>query len=74
MELNSDHNPLTFLKKKKELRGKIAHWVAILEGFDFEIKYIPGKNNTKADALSRNKNDNTEQPTDLLEEKIYSIS
>ena len=46
--LNSDHNPLTFLQKKGEIRGKVARWVAILEGFDYDVQYIPGKSNQKS--------------------------
>ena len=72
--LNSDHNPLTFFQKKGEVRGKVARWVAILEAFDYEVKYISGKCNVKADALSRNSRAELTQPPDLLEEKIYTVS
>ena len=37
----------------QESRGMFARWAVYLSSFDFEIKHIPGKTNTAADALSR---------------------
>ena len=71
----SDHNPLVYLKTKKNPRGVFARWIAELEGFDFTVKYVRGKCNEKADALSRNeKSSLNEMPADRVDEKIYSIA
>ena len=49
----TDNNPLTYVMKKKQLDAIAQRWVTALADFDFEIKYKPGRINTKADALSR---------------------
>ena len=73
--LNTDHNPLVYLRLQKDPRGKFARWIIELEEFNYTIKYIPGIKNTKADTLSRNKAAKpTTQPLLDLEEKIYSVS
>ena len=71
--LNSDHNPLVYLRNQKDPRGKFARWIMELEEYDYEIKYIAGKKNVKADALSRNRDANADQPESAFEDKIYAV-
>ena len=54
--VRTDHQPLVWLFKLKEPRGKIARWIEILSHYDFAIQYRPGKNHTHCDALSRCEN------------------
>ena len=71
----SDHNPLVYLKTKKNPKGIIARWISELEGYNFSVKHVPGKSNVKADALSRNENSSfNELPEDRVDEMIYEIS
>ena len=72
--LNTDHNPLVYLRRQKDPRGKFARWISELEEFDYTIKHIPGIKNIKADTLSRNKAAKLSQPLSNFEEKIYSVS
>ena len=39
--LNSDHNPLVYLRNQKDPRGKFGCWITELEEFDYMVKYIP---------------------------------
>jgi RNase H-like domain found in reverse transcriptase/Reverse transcriptase (RNA-dependent DNA polymerase)/Integrase zinc binding domain/Chromo (CHRromatin Organisation MOdifier) domain/gag-polyprotein putative aspartyl protease len=49
----TDHKGLQWLNSKAELTGRQARWVELLADVEYEVSYIPGKQNAVADALSR---------------------
>jgi hypothetical protein len=51
--LMTDHCGLRHLFDQLKLNARQARWMALLSGFDFEIKHIKGKENRVVDALSR---------------------
>ena len=50
---HTDHQPLKYIRKQKDPRGNIECWIMELENCDYTVEYIPGKDNTEADYLSR---------------------
>lgn len=53
--LYTDHKPLEWLKSQKDPGSRLGRWAIKLQEYDFEIKYVKGKENYVADWLSRNK-------------------
>ena len=51
--IRTDHAPLVWLRNFKEPEGMIARWISIIETFDYELRYRPGRQHQNADALSR---------------------
>jgi len=51
--LMSDHIRLRYLFDQSNLNVRQARWLATISEFDFEIRYIKGKENMVVDALSR---------------------
>ena len=51
--LMSDHSGLRYLFEQPNLNSMQARWLAMVSEFDFEIRYIKGKENMVIDALSR---------------------
>ena len=51
--IRTDRAPLIWLRNFKEPEGLIARWISIIETFDYEIHYRPGRHHQNADSLSR---------------------
>lgn len=49
----TDHSAINGLIKSQEPTGILARWIAILNEYEFEVKYRPGRVNESADFLSR---------------------
>lgn len=53
VKIFTDHQPLTYVLSNKNNNSKMKRWKAILEEYNYEMFYKPGKINVVADALSR---------------------
>ena len=51
--VHSDHDSLKWLMSVKRPSGRLSRWSLLLQQYDFDIIYRPGKQNGNADALSR---------------------
>ena len=51
--LQTDHQPLTYINKTKYQNDCIMRWALALQGYDYTVQDIPGKDNVAADYLSR---------------------
>ena len=67
IEVFSDHKALEYFMTTKQLNRRQARWAEFLSEFNFVIRYRPGKQGTKPDALTRRSAD---LPTGLDDERI----
>ncbi|KAL1280048.1 hypothetical protein QQF64_014648 [Cirrhinus molitorella] len=56
----TDHRNLEYLRSAHRLNHRQARWALFFTRFDFTVTYRPGSQNTKADALSRISEEDTE--------------
>ena len=56
--LHTDHSALTYIAKQHLTDTKVARWLQTLINFDIQIIYEKASNNTVADVLSRNVDEN----------------
>ena len=54
--VRSDHSALKWLFSLKSPTGRIARWIEILSGYDFDVEYRKGTLHGNADAMSRCRN------------------
>ena len=53
VQIITDHNPLTWMRRQRDPRNKYARWILELENYNYEITYRRGVENCAADCLSR---------------------
>ena len=56
-EIRSDHKNLEYFMTVRKLTERQMRWSLILSKYNFTISYLPGKQNDRADALSRREQD-----------------
>ena len=70
----TDHKNLEYFMKPKMLSERQIRWAALLSRFNMEILYRPGKQNVRADALSRREQDLPEGAEDeRLQKRIIQV-
>jgi len=63
----TDHKNLEYFMKPRMLNERQVRWSLVLGRYSMEILYRPGKQNIRADALSRREQD---MPTDAKDERL----
>jgi len=73
-EVWTDYENLKYFREPHKLNERQAQWYIKLQDYDFILKHIPGKTNTKADILSRKDQVNTKEDNkdvQLLKDKLW---
>ena len=73
VQVLTDHKALEYFMTTKKLTRRQARWAEMLSEFNFEIVYRPGKQNDKADALTRRPNDKPEDDKDDRLQRQHQI-
>ena len=72
-EVWTDYENLKYFKEPHKFNGRQARWYLKLQDYDFTLRHIPGKTNTKADILSRREKVDTKednQDIQMLKEEL----
>ena len=64
VQVYTDHKNLTYFATRQQLNQRQTRWVEFLSEFDIKINYIKGKENARADALSRRPDHDQEVPAE----------
>ena len=68
-----DNQNLELFQTTKVLNRRQARWAQELAGYDFRIFFRPGRQNVKADYLSRHQEHRLEKEGDRKPETIYKL-
>ena len=74
-EIWTDHENLKYFREPHKLNRRQARWYLKLQDYNFILRHIPGKTNTKADILSRKDQINTKEDNkdvQLLKDEMWS--
>ena len=73
--VHTDHANLTYWRQPQEINRRIARQVLELEEYNIKLQHVPGKNNGRADALSRspayNQGSSDNQNVMVLPDKLF---
>ena len=53
LTVRSDDKSISFIQRCKLSHGRLTRWILALQEYNITWEYVPGKQNTVADALSR---------------------
>jgi len=70
----TDHRGLEWISTKSELTGRQARWVEQLAELSYEVKWVQGKDNEAADALSRRADLEAEVAKDVEEDRKAGLA
>ncbi|XP_057693505.1 uncharacterized protein LOC130916648 [Corythoichthys intestinalis] len=59
--LETDHRALKWLERMRDTNNRITRWYLAMQPYKFEVQYIPGKQNSTADYLSRGASELSEE-------------
>jgi len=74
-EVWTNHENLKYFREPHKLNGRQAQWYLKLQDYDFTLKHILGKTNTKADILSRKEQVDTKEDNkdvQLLKDEMWT--